>query len=194
MKFYGNKIVHNSMIFVKLFSLTNLVGCTFCRVNNIRTEHDQHKFRIMEDVRGLFNHEEEIKGMYVHMGNEGTNSNGHGEGKEESMNLVETIKRLQRDVLSHKADNGRLMKSKEKQEDSNIKLMLNLDIIDKKMDKHTESRKSGSYKSHDKRGRSVRIRSDGRRYHHSPRHSTRRLRSSSSPIKKPNKRSGVDEL
>ena len=25
------------------------------------------------------------------MGNQGTNSNGHGEGKEESMNLVETI-------------------------------------------------------------------------------------------------------
>jgi hypothetical protein len=27
--------------------------------------------------------------MYVHMGNEGTNSNKHGEGKEEIMNLVD---------------------------------------------------------------------------------------------------------
>jgi hypothetical protein len=40
--------------------------------------------------------------MYIHMGNEGTNSNEHGEGKEESMNLVETIKSFQKDVLSYK--------------------------------------------------------------------------------------------
>jgi hypothetical protein len=46
----------------------------------------------MEDAQGAYNHEDGIKGMYVNMGNEGTNSNGHGEGKEESMNLVETIK------------------------------------------------------------------------------------------------------
>jgi hypothetical protein len=51
--------------------------------------------------------------MYVHMGNEGTNSNGHGEGREERMNLVETINNFQRDVLSHKVDNERLMKAKE---------------------------------------------------------------------------------
>jgi hypothetical protein len=89
----------------------------------------------MEDVQGIYSHEEEIRGMYVHMGNEGTNSNGHGEGKEESMNLVETIKSLQRDVLSHKDDNERLMKAKEQQEDFNIKLMQSLDRIEKKMDK-----------------------------------------------------------
>jgi hypothetical protein len=52
--------------------------------------------------------------MDVHMGNEGTNSNGHGEGKEENMNLVETIKNLQKDVQSYKDDNERIMKSKEK--------------------------------------------------------------------------------
>jgi hypothetical protein len=47
------------------------------------------------------------------MGNEGTNSNGHREGKEENMNLVETIKSFQKDVQRYKADNERLMKSKE---------------------------------------------------------------------------------
>jgi hypothetical protein len=77
----------------------------------------------MEYVQEILNHEEEIKGMYVHMGNEGTHSNGHGEGKEEIMNLVETIKSFQRDFLSHKIDNERLMKAKELQEDLNIKLM-----------------------------------------------------------------------
>jgi hypothetical protein len=128
----------------------------------------------MEDVQGIFSHEEENRGMYVHMGNEGTNSNGHGEGKEESMNLMETIKSLQRDVLSHKDDNERLMKAKELQEDFNIKLMQSLNRIEKKMDKQTESSRSGSYRSHDKRGRSVHNRSVGRQHHHSPRHSTRR--------------------
>jgi hypothetical protein len=67
----------------------------------------------MEDTQGAYSQEDEIRGMYVNMGNEGTNSNGHGEGKEESMNLVETIKSLQKDVQSYKDDNERLMKSKE---------------------------------------------------------------------------------
>jgi hypothetical protein len=52
--------------------------------------------------------------MYVNMGNEGTNSNEHGEGKEECMNLVETTKSFQKDVQSYKHDNERLIKSKEK--------------------------------------------------------------------------------
>jgi hypothetical protein len=39
----------------------------------------------MEDTQGVYNQEDEIIGMYVNMGNEGINSNGHGEGKEESM-------------------------------------------------------------------------------------------------------------
>jgi len=50
--------------------------------------------------------------MYVSMGNEYKNSNGHGEGKEESMNLVETIKSLQKDFKSYKYYNERLMKGK----------------------------------------------------------------------------------
>jgi hypothetical protein len=79
-----------------------LLAAHFAELTTFRSEQDQHKFRIMEDVQGVYNHEEEIRGMYVHMGNEGTNSNGHGEGKEESMNLVETIKSLQKDVLSYK--------------------------------------------------------------------------------------------
>jgi len=42
-----------------------------------------------------------------------TNSNGHGGGKEEDINLVETIIKLQKDVSSDKVDNERLMKAKE---------------------------------------------------------------------------------
>jgi hypothetical protein len=54
--------------------------------------------------------------MDVHLGIEGTNSNGHGEGRDENMNMVETIKKLQKDVQSHKSDNARLMRDKEQQE------------------------------------------------------------------------------
>ena len=39
--------------------------------------------------------------MDVHLGMEGTNSNGHGEERNENMNMVETIKNLQKDVQSH---------------------------------------------------------------------------------------------
>jgi hypothetical protein len=40
---YWNKIVHNFHEFVKLFSLTNLVSCTFCRVETFILEQDQHR-------------------------------------------------------------------------------------------------------------------------------------------------------
>ena len=61
--------------------------------------------------------------MYSHMGIEGTNSNGHGEGKEENMNMVETIKNLQNDVQIHKDDNEGIMKSKEQHEELNVNLI-----------------------------------------------------------------------
>jgi hypothetical protein len=79
--------------------------------------------------------------MDVHMGNEGTNSNGHGEGNEEILNLVEIVKILQNDVQSYKDDNEILMKSKKQQDNFNLMLTQILDIIEKKMDKENDSRK-----------------------------------------------------
>jgi hypothetical protein len=57
------------------------------------------------------------------MRNERTKSNGHDEGKEESINLVETIKNLQKYVQSYKEYNERLRKSKEQKDGFNIKLL-----------------------------------------------------------------------
>jgi hypothetical protein len=51
-----------------------------------------------EDTQRIYNHEEEIRGQWINMSNERTESNGHDEGKEESINLVETIKNLQKYV------------------------------------------------------------------------------------------------
>jgi hypothetical protein len=67
----------------------------------------------MEEAQGNYSQEDESRGMDVHLGMEGTNSNEHGEERNEDMNMAETIKNLQKDVQSHKDDNERLMKAKE---------------------------------------------------------------------------------
>jgi 4-hydroxy-3-methylbut-2-en-1-yl diphosphate synthase IspG/GcpE len=66
----------------------------------------------MEETHQDCIQEDEIKGMDVHVGIEGRIYNGHGEGKDENMNMVKNIKNLQKYVQSHKHDNKRLMKSK----------------------------------------------------------------------------------
>jgi len=48
----------------------------------------------MEDAQGAYIQEDEIKGMDFHMGIKGTNSNGHRQGRDGNMNMVETIKTL----------------------------------------------------------------------------------------------------
>jgi hypothetical protein len=68
----------------------------------------------MEYAQGAYNQEDEIIRMDVHLRIEGTNSNGHGEERDENMNMVETIKNLQKDVQIHKYDNERIMRAKEK--------------------------------------------------------------------------------
>jgi hypothetical protein len=68
------------------------------------------------------------------------------------MNLVETIKGLQKYVQSYKVDNERLMRAKEQQGDFNVKLMQSLDKIEKKMDKEIETSRSRSHMSHDRQG------------------------------------------
>jgi predicted RNase H-like nuclease (RuvC/YqgF family) len=89
------------------------------------------KVKSMEDVQRTYSPDDEFRDLYVGLGVDGTKS------KEECMNLVETIKGLQKDVQSYKADNERLMRAKEQQDDFNVKLMQSLDIIENKMDKET---------------------------------------------------------
>jgi hypothetical protein len=111
------RIMHKIMDLLNYHSLTNPISCTFCRTKStIRTKKkstERSETRGMEDAQRTYNYEDEVMGFGVSMGNAGTKSNGHEEGKEESMNLVETIKSLQRDVQIYKADNERLMKAKE---------------------------------------------------------------------------------
>jgi hypothetical protein len=89
----------------------------------------------MEEAQRTYSQEDKIRGMDVHLGMEGTNSNGHGDERNGNMNMEETIKKLQKDIQSHKTNNERLMKSKEKQDDFNMKLLESLNKIEKKLDK-----------------------------------------------------------
>lgn len=126
------------------------------------------------------------------MGIEGTNSNGHGGGKEEDINLVETLRKLQTDIQSYKDDIERLMKAKEHQKDFNMKMEI-LYRIENKLDKESGSSKSRSHKSPKGKGIS---RSGIRHHHHSQNNSHKRAHniSSPSPVMKYHRMSGVDEL
>jgi hypothetical protein len=130
-------------------SLTNPVAYTFCRTKNIIQRNKNSTGRSvsqdMDGAQGTYNYEDEGRIFGMGMDVAVIESNGYGEDeKEESMNLVETIQILQKDVQIYKVDNKKLMKSKEQQEGFNIKLMKRLKKIEKKMDKETESRNSRS--------------------------------------------------
>jgi hypothetical protein len=92
----------------------------------------------MEEAQENYSHPEKSKGMDVHLGMDGTNSNEHGEERNEDMNIAETIKNLQKDVQSHKDDNERHMKAKEQQDEFNMKLLEGLNIIEKKLAKESD--------------------------------------------------------
>jgi hypothetical protein len=146
----------------------------------------------MEEEQGTYIQEDEIRGMDIHLGIEGKNSNGHGEGWDENMNMVETIKNLQRDVQRNKDDNERILRAKEQKEDFNMKLMQILNIIENKLDKESGLRKSGSHMSPDEKIRTISV---SRHHHHSPRHSNKKENIGSSPSSVRKHRSyGVYEL
>jgi hypothetical protein len=146
----------------------------------------------MEEAHNASSSENEARGMDVHFGVERSNSNGHGEEIDREGNMLKIVERLQKDVQTHRADNIKLMKSREQQGEFNIKLIQSLERIEKKLDKESDSSKSGSHGSPDEKRKS---RSVGKHHHHSQGHSKRRAHNSSSPsptIK--HKISRVDEL
>jgi hypothetical protein len=77
----------------------------------------------MEEEHDAYNSKNEVRGMDVHLGFEGTNSNGHGEEMDKEVNMMKICKNLQKDIQIHQDDNERLKKAKEKHEDFNMKLM-----------------------------------------------------------------------
>ena len=113
--------------FLNYRGLTNPISCTFFITKGTnRTKKNSieiSEIGSMEYAWRTYNYECKVRGLGVNMGNAKTKSNGHGERKEVSMNLVETIKSLQKDVQSYKVENESLMKAKEQQYSFNIKLL-----------------------------------------------------------------------
>jgi hypothetical protein len=72
----------------------------------------------MEEAQNASSSENEAKGMDVHLGVEGSNSNGHGEEIDKEGNMMKIIERLQKDAQTHRADNRKLMKARDQRENS----------------------------------------------------------------------------
>jgi hypothetical protein len=66
----------------------------------------------MEDSKGSYNNEYDIRGLHVNMGNVEFESNGHRR-KLEAVELVETMRSLQKEVHIYRVDNDRMIISQE---------------------------------------------------------------------------------
>jgi hypothetical protein len=73
-------------------------------------EHIQLRMRTrdMGDTYRTYNHEEEVKELYVTLGNAGIGSNGNIEGKVENIELLDKMRCLERDVWSYIEYNERI--------------------------------------------------------------------------------------
>jgi hypothetical protein len=68
----------------------------------------------MEETPNASSLVNEAKGMDVHLGVEGSSSNGHGQEIDKEGNMMKIIERLQKDAQTHQADNRKLRKAQEK--------------------------------------------------------------------------------
>jgi hypothetical protein len=68
----------------------------FAELTTTRSDQISAESIGMEKAQENYSQEDESIWMEVHLGIEGTNSNGHGDERNKNMNMVETIKNLQR--------------------------------------------------------------------------------------------------
>jgi hypothetical protein len=59
------------------------------------------EFKEMEETQNDFSSENEAKGMDVHLGFEGLNSNGHGEEIDKEGHMMKKIERLHKYAQTH---------------------------------------------------------------------------------------------
>ena len=106
--------------------------------------------------------------------------------------MMQLIERLQKDAQARLADSRKLMKIRDRQGEFNLKMLKSLERIEKKLEKESNSSKTESCRTPERKRRS---RSVNRHRRRSPKNSSREAHSSSSPSStKKNRRSGMDEL
>jgi hypothetical protein len=125
--------------------------------------------------------------MDVHLGVEGSNSNGNEKEIDKEVNSRKIITKLHKYTHTHREDSKKLRKTQDKQGEFNTKLLNNLERIEKKLYKESDLSRTGSHRNSEGRI----SRSAGRHHHHSQ--SSSHSSSSPSPTRKYMK-SGVDEL
>jgi hypothetical protein len=146
----------------------------------------------MEEVRIASETEDEREGKDVNLGVKGTNSNGHGKEIDKEGRMMKLIEKLQKDAQAHRDDSRKLMKIRDRQGEFNLKMLKSLERIEKKLEKESDTSKSRSVRTPERRRRS---RSGSRHHGRSQKHSSRETRSSSSssPTRK-HRKYGMDEL
>jgi hypothetical protein len=146
----------------------------------------------MEEVWIASNSENEREGRNVNLGVEGSNSNGHGRELDKEGHMMKIIEGLQKEAQAHRDDSRNLMRVRDRQGEFNLKMLKSLERIERKLEKESDSRKTESRRTPERKRRS---RSVSRHHHHSPKHSSREAHNSSSPSPtRKHRRSGMDEL
>jgi hypothetical protein len=103
----------------------------------------------MEDAQGSYSHGDEVIGLHVSVGNAKIKSNGH-KNIVEPVELVETMRSLQKEAQSYRADNEKMMRTREE-------LLQSLNMLHKKVNKDSSTKQAVSAKqvevsrSHDRR-------------------------------------------
>jgi len=85
----------------------------------------------MQDGQDPDSHEEEDKGSNISAGIENTKSNGHKE-RIEPLELIETMRSLKIEMQSCRANNERILKAQEKQNQLNTQLVQSLNQLQRK--------------------------------------------------------------
>jgi hypothetical protein len=62
----------------------------------------------MEETQNASSSENKAKRMDVHLGVEGSNSNGHGEEIDKEGHMMKIIEKLQKDAQNHRIDSRKL--------------------------------------------------------------------------------------
>jgi hypothetical protein len=106
--------------------------------------------------------------------------------------MMKLIERLQKDAQAHRADSRKLMRVRDQQGEFNLKMLKSLERIERKLEKESDTSRSRSVRTSERRRRS---RSGSRHHRRSPKHSGKEAHSSSSPSPtRKHRRSGMDEL
>jgi hypothetical protein len=158
--------------------------------NECQDNHESTPSIEMEDVWIASNSENKIKGRDANFGVVVSNSYGHRGELYKEGHVMKIIEILQKDAQARRADSRKLMRVRDRQGEFNLKMLKNLERIERKLEKESDISKTRSRKTPERKRRS---RSGSRHRHLSPKHSDKEAHSGSipSPTKK-NRRSGVD--